>query len=109
MRRPVLLVIVSGVLAVAAVALLVAGVQVRETTGGLLVTPIRQLHLVGGFLVAGTVVGVAAVLTALAAVPVRRATRPVPGEDAAPESAPAPSASTGSAPASVAPGSGRDT
>jgi hypothetical protein len=76
-RRAALLVAATVVLAVAAIVLLVAGVQVRETTGGLLVTPIRQLHLVGGALLGGTAAGVAAVLTALVAVPaVRPARRP---------------------------------
>ena len=75
MRRAVLLAVATVVLAVAAVVLLVAGVDVRETTGGLLVTPIRQLHLVGGLLLAGTAAGVAAVLTALVAVPALRAAR----------------------------------
>jgi hypothetical protein len=75
-RRAALLVTVTALLALAAVALLVAGVRVRETTGGLLVTPIRQIHLVGGFLVAGTGAGLAAVLCALPAVSaVRRARR----------------------------------
>jgi hypothetical protein len=74
-RRAVLLAAATVVLAVAAVVLLVAGVEVRETTGGLLVTPIRQLHLVGGLLLAGTAAGVAAVLTALVAVPALRAAR----------------------------------
>lgn len=83
MRRAVLLAAVTVVLAVAAVVLLVAGVEVRETTGGLLVTPIRQVHLVGGLLLAGTAAGVAAVLTALAAVPALRAARG-PGDAAAP-------------------------
>ncbi|HSK58222.1 MAG TPA: hypothetical protein VK935_04135, partial [Actinomycetospora sp.] len=68
-RRAVLLVAATVLLAAGAVVLLAAGVEVRETTGGLLVTPIRQLHLVGGYLVAGTVAGVAAVLTAMSAVP----------------------------------------
>ena len=71
-HRGAVLAAVTVVLAVAAVVLLVAGVDVRETTGGLLVTPIRQLHLVGGFLLAGTAAGVAAILTALAAVPALR-------------------------------------
>ncbi|MHC1562038.1 hypothetical protein ACR9E3_24005 [Actinomycetospora sp. C-140] len=78
-RRAVVLAAAAVVLAIAAVALLVAGVQVRETTGGLLVEPIRQLHLVGGFLLGGTAAGVAAVIVALSAVPaVRRARRPRP-------------------------------
>ena len=83
MRRAVLLAVATVVLAVAAVVLLVAGVDVRETTGGLLVTPIRQLHLVGGLLLAGTAAGVAAVLTALVAVPALRAAR-APADTAAP-------------------------
>lgn len=84
-RRAALLVAVAVVLAVAAVVLLVAGVQVRETTGGLLVTPIRQLHLVGGALLAGTVAGVAAVLVTLSAVPaVRRARRSAPADGGPP-------------------------
>lgn len=88
-RRAALLAAVTVLLAVAAVVLLVAGVEVRETTGGLLVTPIRQLHLVGGYLVAGTVAGVAAVLTGLCAVPALRRTRrapepPTPAGDTAP-------------------------
>ena len=74
-HRGAVLAAVTVVLAVAAVVLLVAGVDVRETTGGLLVTPIRQLHLVGGFLLAGTAAGVAAILTALAAVPALRGGR----------------------------------
>ncbi|MDD7918077.1 hypothetical protein [Actinomycetospora callitridis] len=87
MRRAVLLAVATVVLAVAAVVLLVAGVDVRETTGGLLVTPIRQLHLVGGLLLAGTVAGVAAVLTALVAVPALRAARaPADAAPAAPVS-----------------------
>ena len=84
-RRAALLVAVAAVLGVAAVVLLVAGVQVRETTGGLLVTPIRQLHLVGGALLGGTVAGVAAVLVTLSAVPaVRRARRSVPADGGPP-------------------------
>lgn len=83
MRRAVLLAAVTVVLAVAAVVLLVAGVDIRETTGGLLVTPIRQVDLVGGLLLAGTAAGVAAVLTALVAVPALRAARG-PGDAAAP-------------------------
>jgi hypothetical protein len=74
-RRAALLVAAAVVLAVAAVVLLVAGVEVRETTGGLLVTPIRQVHLVGGALLGGTAAGVAAVLTTLAAVPALRRAR----------------------------------
>ncbi len=89
MRRAVLLAAATVVLAVAAVLLLVAGVDVRETTGGLLVTPIRQLHLVGGLLLAGTAAGVAAVLTALAAVPALRAAR-APADTAAPTPVDAP-------------------
>jgi hypothetical protein len=81
-RRRLLLAAATVVLAVAAVVLLVAGVDVRETTGGLLVSPIRQLHLVGGYLLAGTAAGVAAVLTALAAVPARRATAEAGSPDA---------------------------
>lgn len=46
---------------------LVTGVQTRMTTGGLLVTPIAQIHLVGGRLLAGTAAGAAAVFVALAA------------------------------------------
>ena len=75
---------------VAAVVVLVAGVETSATTtGGLLVTPIRQLHLVGGRLLAGTAAGVAAVLTALAAVPALRAAR-APADTAAPTPVDAP-------------------
>jgi hypothetical protein len=75
-RRAALLVVAAVLLAAAAAVLVVLGVQVRETTGGLLVTPIRQLHLDGGALLGGTAAGVAAVLVALSAVPaVRRARR----------------------------------
>ena len=74
-RRAAALTVAAVVLAIAAVVLLVAGVQVRETTGGLLVVPIRQLHLLGGFLLAGTAAGVAAVIVALAAVPALRTAR----------------------------------
>ena len=98
-----MLVTVTVVLAVAAVALLVAGVEVRETTGGLLVTPIRQLHLVGGYLVGGTAAGVAAALTALVAVPALRR----PAEDPPTERIEQPPP-TGE-PASLAPGSDRAT
>lgn len=121
-RRSGVLLAVSVVLAVAAVVLLVAGIEVRETTGGLLVTPIRQVHLVGGYLLAGTAAGVAAVLTALAAFPARPARRqeapaeePTTGEataegatsEGATERAeqPAPSGE----PASLAPGAERAT
>ncbi|PVZ10092.1 hypothetical protein [Actinomycetospora cinnamomea] len=100
-RRAVVLAAVTVVLAVAATVLLVAGVEVRETTGGLLVTPIRQLRLVGGLLLAGTAAGVAAVLTALAAVSAARRARPARGDappDSSPDSSPSP-AVAGAAPA----------
>lgn len=102
-----LLLTVAVLLAVAAVVLLIAGIEVRETTGGLLVAPIRQLHLVGGYLVAGTAAGVAAVLTALVAVPALRTGRREPAEDAPTERTEAP-APTGE-PAALAPGSERTT
>ena len=79
----VLLAAATVVLAVGGGVLLGAGVEVRETTGGLLVTPIRQLHLVGGYLVAGTVAGVAAVLTASRGARAARARR-APADTAAP-------------------------
>jgi hypothetical protein len=90
-RRAVLLAVATVVLAVAAVVLLVAGVDVRETTGGLLVTPIRQLHLIGGLLLAGTAAGVAAVLTGLVAVPALRSAR-APADTSAPAAPAAPAA-----------------
>jgi hypothetical protein len=88
-RAALLLTAATVLLAVGAAVLLVAGVEVRETTGGLLVTPIRQLRLVGGYLLAGTVAGVAAVLTGMSAVAaLRRARRapavPPPAGDAVP-------------------------
>jgi hypothetical protein len=95
-RRAVLLLAATVLLGAGAVVLLTAGVQVRETTGGLLVTPIRQLDLIGGYLVAGTVAGVAAVLTAMSVVPALRRARQAstgvaaasPAGDAAPPPAP---------------------
>lgn len=66
-RRAVVLFGIAAVLLAAAVVGLVSGVETRMTTGGLLVTPVAQVHLVGGRLVAGTAAGVAAVLVALAA------------------------------------------
>jgi hypothetical protein len=113
-RRAALLGAAAVVLAVAAVVLFVLGVQVRETTGGLLVTPIRQLHLVGGALLGGTVAGVAAVLVALVAVPAARRARqpgtggpadpadaePAPPTEGVPEEAPAGDAET----AAISPG-----
>lgn len=95
------LVAVAAALAVAAVVLVVLGIEVRETTGGLLVAPIRQLHLVGGYLLAGTAAGVAAVLTALVAVPALRSPQQAPATERTEE--PAPSGE----PASLAPGSER--
>jgi len=77
-RAALLLTAATVLLAVGAAVLLAAGVEVRETTGGLLVTPIRQLHLVGGYLLAGTVAGVAAVLTGMSAVPALRRARRAP-------------------------------
>jgi hypothetical protein len=94
-RRAALLVTIAVVLAIAAVVLLVAGVQVRETTGGLLVTPIRQLHLVGGALLGGTVAGVAAVLVSLSAVPAVRTARRDRPADEPPPVADAPDESAG--------------
>jgi len=110
-RRAGLLAAVTVLLAVAALVLLVAGVEVRETTGGLLVTPIRQLHLVGGLLLAGTVAGVAAVLTGLCAVPALRRVRRAPeppdrtGDAAPPPPTTAPE--TDSAPVGSSPGPDR--
>ncbi|WP_433783898.1 hypothetical protein ACQPX6_27455 [Actinomycetospora sp. CA-101289] len=107
-RTALLLAAATVVLAAGAVALLVAGVEVRETTGGLLVTPIRQVHLVGGFLLAGTVAGVAAVLTGLWAVPALRRLRHAPEPAEVPvETAPAPVAGTDPAHAASSPGSDR--
>jgi len=77
-RRAALLAAATVLLAVAAVVLLVLGVEVRETTGGLLVTPIRQVRLVGGFVLTGTAAGVAAIVTALSAVPALRDARRSP-------------------------------
>ncbi|MEJ2888398.1 hypothetical protein [Actinomycetospora aeridis] len=105
-RRTVGLLVAAAVLAVAAVVLLVAGVEVRETTGGLLVTPIRQVHLVGGALLAGTAAGVAAVLCALAARPAGRAPTEVT-EGAEVSGSPHPSDEPDAAPATTAPGSDR--
>ncbi|MDF2976129.1 MAG: hypothetical protein K0S40_857 [Actinomycetospora sp.] len=109
-RAALLLAAVTVLLAVGAAVLLAAGVEVRETTGGLLVTPYRQLHLVGGYLVAGTVAGVAAVLTGMSAVAALRrarrapAVRP-PGRDAAP---PTVGADPGADPAHAASSPGSD-
>jgi len=64
-RRTVVLVTLAILLLAAAVVGLVTGVQTRPTTGGLLVTPVEQVHLIGGRLLAGTAAGVAAVLVAL--------------------------------------------
>ena len=96
-RAALLLAAATVLLAVGAAVLLAAGVEVRETTGGLLVTPYRQLHLVGGYLLAGTVAGVAAVLTGMNAVPALRRARRAPATppregDAAPPPAAAPGA-----------------
>lgn len=67
-RRPALVLAGLAVLLLAAAVVgLVTGVETRSTTGGLLVAPIAQLHLVGGRLLAGTAAGCAAVLVALAA------------------------------------------
>ncbi len=77
-RAALLLTAATVLLAVGAAVLLAAGVEVRETTGGLLVTPIRQLHLLGGYLLAGTVAGVAAVLTGMSAVRALRRARRAP-------------------------------
>ncbi len=71
-RGTVGLAVVAAVLLVAAVVGLVTGVETRTTTGGLLISPIEQIHLVGGRLLAGTAAGVAAVLVALAALARRR-------------------------------------
>jgi hypothetical protein len=107
-RTALLLAAATVVLAVAAVVLLVAGVEVRETTGGLLVTPIRQVHLVGGLLVAGTVAGVAAVLTGLWAVPALRRVRHAPEPAGTPvESLPPGVAETDAAHAASSPGTDR--
>ncbi|TDQ46693.1 hypothetical protein EV188_11567 [Actinomycetospora succinea] len=104
-----MLAVIAVVLLVAAVVLLVAGVEVRETTGGLLVTPIRQVHLVGGYLVAGTVAGVAAVLTALVAVPALRR-GPAREDERATESTESTEEPTPSGePASLTPGTERST
>jgi hypothetical protein len=66
-RRTVVLIIIAILLLAAAVVGLVTGVQTRVTTGGLLVSPVEEVHLVGGRLLAATAAGVAAVLVALAA------------------------------------------
>jgi hypothetical protein len=67
-RRPtVVLVTVAILLLAAAVVGLVTGVQTRTTTGGMLVTPVEQVHLIGGRLLAATAAGVVAVLVALSA------------------------------------------
>ena len=94
-RRALLLATATVALAVAAVALLLAGVRYRETTGGLLVTPFRQVELIGGYLLAGTAAGVAAVLCGLGAVPAlwsarRRRTAPSGPPPPVPEVVPDP-------------------
>jgi hypothetical protein len=66
-RRTVVLVTLAVLLLAGAVLGLVTGVETRTTTGGLLVTPVEQVHLVGARLLAGTAAGVAAVLVALSA------------------------------------------
>ena len=106
-RRAAVLAAVTVLLAVAAVVLLVAGVEVRETTGGLLVTPFRQRHLIGGFLLAGTAAGVGAVVTSLWAVPaLRRARRGDPGAVEDGPVAPAAPAAVEDTTAAGAPGDG---